>query len=301
MPRELVFVHGRAQEGLPPLEEKHKWIGYLEEGLAKSGLELPIGETSIHFPYYGNTLVQLVAGRDPKDVAKVLVRGIEGDEGAQVFLEAFVAELQQKVQLTPAEIEAATHASDEAVLVERGLQNAGFVLAILRALDAHAPWASSAAISLATNDVYQYLHNDNISGPIDEGVVAAVTPGAETVVVAHSLGTIIAYRLLRDRGESSGWKIPHFITVGSPLGIGTIKSALGRIKWPAVVGSWSNAYDTHDVVALRSLEPEWFDVQPPIKNLAVENDTENKHGISGYLRDPDVAKWIHAALVEGDA
>ncbi len=296
MNRELVFVHGRAQEGLAPLEEKLKWIGYLKEGLAKSNLTMPIEESAVHFPFYGNTLVQLVAGLPKEKVAKVIQKGYGDDESAKAFLEEVVLELQQKVQLSPAELLAASPDGDVSA-IEKGFQNTQLVLSILRALDKHAPWASSGAIALATHDVYRYLNSDYISGPIDDGVLAAVKPGVETVIVAHSLGSIIAYKLLRDRAQDTGWKIPHFITVGSPLGIGTIKSALKKIRYPAV-GAWSNAYDPNDVVALRSLEKKWFNVTPEITNLEVKNNTENKHGISGYLSDKQIALWIYEALTK---
>jgi hypothetical protein len=55
--------------------------------------------------------------------------------------------------------------------------------------------------------------------------------------------------------------------------------------------------DPRDVVALYPLEKGHFDIDKPIKNVTdVVNDTENRHGISGYLGDARVARMIHQAL-----
>ena len=59
--------------------------------------------------------------------------------------------------------------------------------------------------------------------------------------------------------------------------------------------------DERDVVALYSLEPAFFPLDPanpPIENKRdVRNRTRNRHGISGYLDDKEVAKRIYDALV----
>lgn len=118
-----------------------------------------------------------------------------------------------------------------------------------------------------------------------------------TVVVSHSLGTVVAYNLLRREGRQQGWNIPLFVTLGSPLGVDAMRKKLAPIEHPACVRCWFNAYDPRDVVALFPLDEKNFDVDPPIVNKGdVNNLTSNRHGISGYLSDPEVARAIHAAL-----
>ena len=120
----------------------------------------------------------------------------------------------------------------------------------------------------------------------------------QNVVVAHSLGTIVAYNLLRREGEENKWDIPFFMTLGSPLGVTMIKESLKPIRSPKCVAKWVNALDLTDVVALYPLEKPHFGVQPAIENLThVQNETENRHGIIGYLSDKVVAKRIFDALV----
>jgi len=70
MNRQLVFVHGRAQQHKDASALKAEWLDALHDGLAKNGLRLPIAESDIRFPYYGDTLYDL-GRRIPDDVAVV--------------------------------------------------------------------------------------------------------------------------------------------------------------------------------------------------------------------------------------
>jgi hypothetical protein len=115
--------------------------------------------------------------------------------------------------------------------------------------------------------------------------------------VAHSLGSVVAYTLIKEEGRASGWNIPLLVTVGSPLSVNAIKKAVSPNEHPRVVGRWLNALDPSDTVALYPLDKKNFPIDPAVENiLDVENSTENHHGISGYLDHKVVARRIHDAL-----
>ena len=78
MTRELV-VDGRSQQHKDAVELKAAWISAWTAGLAKSGLELPIAEDRVRFPYYGDTLDALVRELPDGDVPEVIVRGAAAD------------------------------------------------------------------------------------------------------------------------------------------------------------------------------------------------------------------------------
>ena len=192
-------------------------------------------------------------------------------------------------------------AGDE--VIQRGPLNWKWVHGILKAVDRFVPHGSGASIALFTHDVYEYLKNSAIREKIEEGVSKAIIPGAETVLVSHSLGTVVAYNLVRLKGKDRGWKIPLFVTVGSPLGISTVRKTLKSFapaRCPECVSKWFNALDQRDVVALYPLNPQSFPLdpaQPAIENKTdVRNGTTNRHGIAGYLDDREVASRIHSAL-----
>lgn len=291
--RQLVFVHGRSQQRKDSIALKKTWIDSWKTGLAAAGLEMPIAEQDVRFPYYGDTLDQLVKGRSADEAAAVVVRGTEANADEQEFIRSILAEVQRKAGVTDDQVRAGL--SQE--VVDRGPLNWGWVQGILTALDSRVPFASGASVALFTKDVYEYLKNPGIRDPIDIGVRSAFTPGVETVVVGHSLGTVVAFNVLRRDGDAAGWKVPLFVTLGSPLAVKVIKKGLSPIRHPKCATRWFNAMDDRDVVALYPLDANHFDVNPAIENKTdVRNDTENRHGITGYLSDPVVARRIHAAL-----
>src|SRR5690606_2009178 len=123
----------------------------------------------------------------------------------------------------------------EIPMIERGVLNWRWVHGLLRTIDRRIPGASGATVALVTKDVYQYLKSPGIRDAIETGVREAIDSGVETVVVGHSLGSVVAYNLIRREGQALGWKIPLLITLGSPLAIGAIKRQLRPIKHPECV------------------------------------------------------------------
>lgn len=295
MTRELVFVHGRSQQHRNADDLKRAWIDAWKLGLKKSNLELPIDEQAIRFPYYGDTLDGLVRGVPDTDLARVVVRGEDEDRQQQKFVAGVLDEIRLNAGISDEQVLA--EADEE--LVERGPQNWPWVLAILRSIDRHLPGVSATSIALFTHDVYVYLRNPGVQDVIDRGVREAFSPGIETVVVGHSLGSVVSYRLMTREGEALEWTVPLYVTVGSPLAIGGIRRALRPISHPTCAQEWLNARDARDVVALYPLDADHFDIDPAIENKSdVSNHTTNRHGISGYLDDPVVARRIHDALVQ---
>jgi hypothetical protein len=303
--RDLVFVHGRAQQHKNSQELKSEWISAWADGLAKSSLFVPLSESQIHFPYYGDTLDQLVAGKSPEDAAEIVVRGgIPGtSEGLsqeeKSFIEAVLLESVEKLVEDPDA--ALQQILPPGAIIERGVLNWEWVQAILEVLDKNVPGASGMSVALATRDVYQYLANDVTRAVIDAGIASAIPENKEAVVVSHSLGTVVSYNVLRQNSKKQHWNVPLFVTLGSPLAVEVVKKKLAGIKplsFPTNVTAWFNAMDVRDVVSLYPLDKENFPLTPAIDNkIDVHNDTPNAHGISGYLRDKDVAKKIYDAVI----
>lgn len=183
-------------------------------------------------------------------------------------------------------------------IIQRGPLNWEWLQTILKSIDRDVPFASGASIAVATYDVWEYLNNRVVSTAIDKGVSQAFVPDEETIVVAHSLGTVVAYNLLSGAGTKNRWNVPLFVTVGSPLAVTAIKGSFPQIEVPPCVGKWFNAMDPRDVVALYPLDDKNFPVAPrEIENKTdVNNPTENRHGISGYLGDKEVARRIFEAV-----
>jgi hypothetical protein len=292
--KKLILIHGRSQQNKDAVHLKREWLKSLNGSFSKAGLEMPIKETSIRFPYYGDTLAQLAAGQSGDDVAKVVVRGELGDEEEAQFQLEVLKEVRDEHGITDRQVE---EVADEEE-IERGVLSWPWVYASLQTIDKYLPGGSAASIALATHDVYVYLRNPGIRDVIEAGVRQALDE-SPAVVVAHSLGSVVAYNLLRRDGVKNGWKVPILITVGSPLAVRAIRERLNPLQLPSCVGTWYNARDRRDIVALHPLNSRsGWNLNPAIENYEdVVNTTSNHHGISGYLGDPQVAAKIHAELV----
>jgi hypothetical protein len=292
--KDLVFVHGRSQQNLNPLDLKAQWFSALNEGMKKINRQLPIDEAHVHLPYYGNTLMDLCRGMTPEQAAQVIQQGNASDEQERKFAMSMIGEMAQ-VALPPPELAAAPSGN----VIEQGVKEWSTVQWLLRRMDG-VPGVNAEAISLATHDVYQYLRQTGISIKIDREVIKAFKSGVETVLVSHSLGTVVAYNVLRKL--EVGARVNQFVTLGSPLAISAIKTALAPLSWPEPVVRWMNARDPRDVVALFPLVPPRFSVSGTdgrtiVDNSDVSNAKDDPHSIDDYLNDPSVAECIYKALV----
>jgi hypothetical protein len=285
----LVLVHGRAQQHKDKVKLQKEWQDSLEMGLAKSSLTW-ITSVSVVFPFYGDELDRLVTEIDAPLLDEVHARGAEPDLGELAFKAEFLREAMDAKKIQPATIRDTTTVP----VKERGVLNWRWVQAVLRVLDPTP--AGDASLDRVTRDVYVYLTYPAVRKAIDKIVADALPNDGPCVVVAHSLGTIVAYNVLRNAPASLG--VPAYITVGSPLGVKAVKKRLDvPLTRPKCANRWYNAMDPRDVVALYPLDHENFPITPLIVNkIDVDNFTDNRHGIIGYLSDADVAKAIYISL-----
>jgi pimeloyl-ACP methyl ester carboxylesterase len=160
-----------------------------------------------------------------------------------------------------------------------------------RALSRRAPWLSEQLMRRFTSDVHAYMTRPAVGRQVNELIASELGHGP-TVVVGHSLGSIVAYWTLSKHPDPLN--VPLLVTLGSPLGIPTVKDRLPRpLGKPPPVVKWFNAADVRDPVALfPALDRDNFPAE--IENLA---DVHNPHGIGGYLSDRVVARHIVEALV----
>jgi hypothetical protein len=239
----------------------------------------------VEFPFFGDELERLVKATQTPLSGDMQAKGTDTDDEEELRGEILM-DIVKSAGLTEADVAREFTGQPQA----KGPQNWEWVQAILRAAD-RLPGLNSQLIDSFTRDVYVYLTNPGVRAKID-ALVSAAIGNDSCVVLAHSLGTIVAYNVLCLRAASP--TCPRFITVGSPLGINGIKRYIeSPLRSPGCVKHWFNAYDDRDVVALLPLDARNFDVALPIENKSdVINFTDNRHGITGYLADPVIAAKI---------
>lgn len=287
-PTRLLLVHGRAQQGKDPVKLQAEWIEALNRGAAKSGQSLP-AQVQVAFPYYGDLLDSYAQQESIPLTAEVQSRGEVNDEFL-AFQAEIANEMRERKGITDAQIQDELGRDP----TERGPQNWKWVQAILRAVDKNAGSLNQGALELFTRDVFLYIKRAGVRAEVDR-VVARLLTDEPTVVVGHSLGSVVAYSVLRN--DPRALQVPLYLTVGCPLAVRAIRDELRPLRYPDNVRDWYNAFDTRDVVALYPLDQRNFPVRPAVTNHpGVQNHTDNRHGIIGYLDDQAVAKRILDAL-----
>jgi hypothetical protein len=121
------------------------------------------------------------------------------------------------------------------------------------------------------------------------------------IVLAHSLGTILAYDVVTD-SEFLPWNIQLFVTAGSPLGIKNVVQKVrdreGPGPLPAKVTGWQNFHDARDKVGWfgETLAGKYLVPPPLTQKLDVLNEAPNHHDLTGYLVDADLRKVVRTAV-----
>jgi len=138
----------------------------------------------------------------------------------------------------------------------------------------------------------------------------------EILLIAHSMGSIIAYDVLSRLKTGIG--IDTFVTIGSPLGFPVIMweiakehnielSNSGKLKTPdSVRNKWYNLSDLEDNVALNyNLADDYikntYQVGPEdkiVNNDYQYNEIHNHHKSYGYLRTSEMAGIINEFLTK---
>ena len=142
--------------------------------------------------------------------------------------------------------------------------------------------------------------------------------GREIMLIAHSMGTIIAYDVLREIGQQDPeFEVAHFVTIGSPLGLPHVKAQIvaerdydgegtERVRTPSVVTkSWINYADRKDPVALDVRLRDDFVANR--NGVRVKDDLvingylspskkANHHKSYGYLRAPELSEQIKSFI-----
>jgi hypothetical protein len=283
-PPRLLLVHGRSQGGRTEDELLAEWTGAFRAGAEAAGVPIP-GDLDMVLPFYGDKLDEVVARFNLPLRDEITTRGDAVQDDYMAFQAEIAEEMRQAAGVTDEEIDEAYGDNPRA----RAPWNWEWVQAIFKAIDKKRPGVIEGVLESFMRDVYIYLNSSGARGLIDS-IVTDRLDSRPTIAVAHSLGTVVMYNILR---EESDLDVPLFVTLGSPLGIGAVKRRFRPLKFPASVGRWINAFDERDVVALNALDATVFPVSPEIANITdIRNQTGNRHGIAGYLDKASVVEPV---------
>ncbi|MFC8600125.1 hypothetical protein [Isoptericola sp. NPDC057191] len=307
----LVLVHGRDLAGHDPDTLEAQWLGALSAGLAAAGSAFRPTDAGSSFVYYGDTLARLVDGGTPPAVTVHALAVGAGPADLPALPEGelrFVLDVAREVL-------AGTGHRDAPVVAEGAVADAlvEALVAALALVDRYVPGVGAEVLLVLTRDVYAYLHDDHVRQVIDDGLADALSGDEPAVVVAHSLGSVVAYAMLASGSfaRAAGPDVPLLLTPGSPLGIRAIRDALQArtaLTFPRGVRRWVSPRDPRDLLALHDLTPDAFPLpagSPGIEVLRVTNRAPGFHAAAfplddgawaGYLALPEVAAPVGEAM-----
>jgi hypothetical protein len=167
-------------------------------------------------------------------------------------------------------------------------------------------------IGIKLADLDEYYQDQRIRRAMRDRLVAVLRQheGSTIVLVAHSMGSVIAYDVLRELGDDSELQIEHLITIGSPLGLPIvakkIRQEFNKNQTPAIVRRWTNVSDPGDKVALDCRLADEYDrnaAKIGVEDVFIVNGYRspvgdaNNHKSYGYLRAPEFTALLKDALV----
>jgi hypothetical protein len=162
------------------------------------------------------------------------------------------------------------------------------------------PQACRAALVFC-REVSTYLSSLARRQAVRDAVAETIAGHRPSIVVAHSLGSVVAYETL---WQNRQLEVDLLCTLGSPLGLpGAIFDRLdpgpvdGRGKRPPGVAAWANLADVGDIVAIprtglaSCFEGLYYD------NPAIIIDERAFHAVRHYLASPSTAEVLAPYLI----
>ncbi|MGW3244437.1 hypothetical protein [Streptomyces sp. NPDC001070] len=279
----IVLVHGIAQQVKGPQTLLSDWYPALCDGLHTAGAGITLDDVAMAF--YGD-LFRPSGHRGlgmPELDASDVEDGLERDlliawwERAAAYDSNVTGPDAAVRTRTPNIVQRALHA----------LSHSRFFAGL-----------SERALIADARQVRRYFTEPELRAEIQGRLAQAMTDRTE-VIVAHSLGTVVAYETLCAHPDGRDVAL---ITLGSPLAIPNLvfdrlipSPSAGRARWPQPVKRWTNVADQGDVVALtKALAPRFGN---RVKDLLVHNGSK-AHDVRPYLTSAEAGRAIADGLDE---
>ncbi|MFJ3507751.1 hypothetical protein [Streptomyces luteogriseus] len=272
----IVGVHGVGKQRLGSNTLLKDWAPALADGLDRAGGP-ELASDDVRMAFYGDLFRppgHTLAVGDPMFTDKDVEDGFE----AELLLEWW----KEAARVDPG---VAPPGGDTLARSPRAVQTA------LRVLQ-HSRFFADVSLRALVYDLKQvrrYLLDGELREAARSRVEEAIGPDTR-VVVAHSLGSVVAFEALCAR---PGHGVRALVTLGSPLGMRMVVDRLrpGPETWPGTA-SWTNVVDEGDVVAAVKDLSLFFGTD--VVGKAVHNGS-HAHDATLYL----TAKETGEAVAEG--
>jgi len=264
----VVIVHGIGKQFMGEETILRDWLPALRDGLNRAG-HRGLNDADVTCAFYGDLFrpAGKAIGIPPLDYRDI------SEAWDKEFIELLVNEtfrVEPGLDFTAGESKA---------------RIPGFIQAALLALSRSSFFSGIAEHVLIYDlkQVCRFFHDSLIRAAARQRVAAAIDEDTR-VIVAHSLGTVVAYEAMC---ADTNCPVKVFVTLGSPLGIPNLifhqldpKPGSPYGIWPGNIQEWVNIADKGDIVALaKELKPCFG---PRLEDKLVYNGA-HAHDATHYL------------------
>ncbi|MFF5722298.1 hypothetical protein [[Kitasatospora] papulosa] len=277
----IVGVHGIGWSWRSREEMHETWHGALSTGLRN--IRYPdVGAVTFEAAFYGH----LYNGGTGKSGGDALYTAADVADGFEYELLEAMARNADPAAFDEGSAEPASKG-----LVVRGAQAC---LDILERTPCLGGMTASVLIR-QIKQVHRYFENPALGQEIRGELETAIQEDTQ-VVLAHSLGSVAAYEVLWNLEDV---RIDTLVTMGSPLGLKSIRRRLARSAdtepgRPPSVRRWVNVAAEQDVVALRKRITTLYGGE--VEDVVVTNPLLHMHDCTRYLTNVRTARVVEAAL-----
>ena len=288
----VIFIHGMNQQNYTAHRLKVHWLKVFKLGLQQIHCKVNLRDLHISMPFYGDLLTKYQLNNQ-LDLATFLPKSL-----LNVRLPLHVQEQHPATKehtpviplLPPSPDQQGQSFSEKLYLTSQLVKDR--VLKELVILLNNFPQLHESLIQQFLIETYLYLSNPQFMQEVHQRILKHIREGEEYIIVAHSLGSVIAYQLLAN--PSKHFTAQRFITLASPLAFRVIqcKMSTPSIRPQNLTGEWHNFYSQDDFLTAFPLTEAPFNFQPPIINQKIFTFANQPHEIVGYLQHPSVVRSI---------
>jgi hypothetical protein len=273
---QLIGVHGIGNQYRGRAQILQKWVPALTDGLHWAIGHPPANPPDLDLAFYGHLFRSAAdpTSKGPADEQDAAELADLGAEDLSELTEA-VQEIVRPDDLAYADAE-----------IGKGKAVLWLPVPVARlagAIERRFPRTSGILVLRVLRQVRSYLYTPQLKAEVDR--IAAADAVGCTVLIGHSLGSVVAYEYLRQNPVQS---VKLLLTVGSPLGLRMVRDRL--LPGQPDVAKWVNIRDPNDPVTAAGSLGTWY---PGVSDGQADNGLD-AHSAERYLSSKAVGK----ALIE---